>query len=70
MIEEAKYAWAYHEIRCQQELQRINEARCERSRRAHIRLFQLHESESARLWIECDPGIAPCASQSWPHSAP
>ena len=44
MTEEAERARAYHEARCQQELQRINEARCERSRHAHIRLFQLHKS--------------------------
>lgn len=42
MNEEAERTQAYHELRCQQELQRINEARCERSRRVHIRLFQLH----------------------------
>ena len=46
MNEEAECAQAYHETRCQQELQRINEARCERSRRAHICLFHLHYSMS------------------------
>jgi hypothetical protein len=42
MNEEAERTRAYHELRCQQEFQRINEARCERSKHAHIRLFQLH----------------------------
>lgn len=44
MTEEAERARAYHELRCQQERQRVHEARCDLSRRAHIRLFQLHRS--------------------------
>lgn len=44
MTEEADRVRAYHELRCQEERQRIHEARCDRSRRAHVGLFELHRS--------------------------
>jgi hypothetical protein len=47
MTEEAERDRAYHEVRCKQELRRISEARCDRSKHAHIRLFQLHYSMTA-----------------------
>jgi len=49
MTEETDRVRAYHELRCQQERQRIHEARCDRSRSAHVRLFELHRLMTVNL---------------------